>query len=236
VTLPLVLAVPHAGLAIPEEVRELNRLTPEEIAADGDGGAAAIYSFGERCARYAGARVARAFLDLNRAEDDRGRDGVVKTHTCWDVPVYDAALGEPLVERLLERYHRPHHTRLSAWAREPGIRLGIDGHTMAAAGPPIGPDPGRPRPAVCLGTLHGTSCPPGWGETLAACLEESLGVAVVLDAPFAGGYTTRAHHREMPWIQIEISRAPFAGDARKRDGLLRGLTTWCRRTFGDTGS
>jgi len=31
-----------------------------------------------------------------------------------------------------------------------GVMLGIDCHTMAAKGPPIGPDPGKERPLVCL--------------------------------------------------------------------------------------
>ena len=42
-TLPLLLSVPHAGLGVPESVRELCTLSPEDIARDGDEGARQIY-------------------------------------------------------------------------------------------------------------------------------------------------------------------------------------------------
>ena len=31
-----------------------------------------------------------------------------------------------------------------------------------------------------------------------------------------GGYITRTHAAEMPWIQIELSRSPFLSDGEKR--------------------
>ena len=115
--LPLLLSVPHAGLEIPEEVEELNALSPEQIAADGDGGSREIYfPLRPRVRAFLSTPVARAFVDLNRAEDDRRLDGVVKLETCWQVPVYRQPLDAATVERLLERYHRPHHRRCRvAW-------------------------------------------------------------------------------------------------------------------------
>jgi formiminoglutamase len=80
--LPLIVSVPHAGLTVPEEVRSYCVLTPKQILADCDEGAAEIYNLKSEAAAYITTSVARAIVDMNRAENDRGRDGIVKTHTC----------------------------------------------------------------------------------------------------------------------------------------------------------
>ncbi|MBL6974300.1 MAG: N-formylglutamate amidohydrolase, partial [Deltaproteobacteria bacterium] len=165
--LPLLVSVPHAGTRIPEEVRELCMLTDYQVCRDGDEGASEIFAFRDTVEAWITSSVARAVVDLNRAEDDRDMDGVVKTHTCWDVPIYSAVLGDDLVEVLLQRYHRPYHRRLSRLADQ-AVRLGVDCHTMAAVAPPVAPEPGWDRPEVCLSNGEGT-CPDQWVESLAEC-------------------------------------------------------------------
>ena len=103
----------------------------------------------------------------------RRKDGVVKTHTCWDVPVYRSAPTEQLVQTLLATYHRPYHERLARLA-EPALLLAVDCHTMAAFGPPVGPDPGVERPWVCLSNADGT-CPSEWMQELKTCFELAFG-------------------------------------------------------------
>jgi formiminoglutamase len=227
-TLPLLVSVPHAGLAIPPEAGPYCILTEEEIIRDGDEGAAAVYRPLEReVAAFVTTSIARAIVDMNRAEDDRRKDGVVKTHTCWDVPVYREPLPEDVVQRILERYHRPYHRSLTARAGE-GILLGLDCHTMAATGPPVGPDPGRERPAICLGSGDG-SIPRDSLETLAACLEGTFERRVSIDDPFTGGHIVRAHGREIPWVQVEMSRAPFLPAVEKTRRILSALAEWVHR-------
>ncbi len=224
--LPLLISVPHAGLDVPAEVADLCILTREQIVADGDVGAAQIYSIAEEVAVFITTDVARAFVDLNRAEDDRRQDGVVKTHTCWNEPVYRSPLDEELVERLLATYYRPYHARLTA-SSAPPIRLGVDCHTMAAIGPPVGPDPDQERPWVCLSNAHGT-CPPEWLDALADCFHRAFGRAPAINEPFTGGYITRTHAVEMPWVQLELSRGPFMALKQKRECVLTALSDWCK--------
>lgn len=225
--LPLLLSVPHAGLRIPPEVESWCILTREDVVKDGDEGAAEIFALGESVEAWVTTDIARAIIDLNRAEDDRRRDGVVKTHTCWDVPVYDPFPPESVVEELLERYHQPYHqwlTRLS----HTGVWLGVDCHTMAETAPTVAPDAGQRRPAVCLSNGDGCTCPDDWFRQLGACfLHAFAGFPVWLNTPFKGGYIARSHAREMPWVQLEISRASFLPPEDKHRRVLQALADWC---------
>jgi len=231
VTLPLLLSLPHAGLTVPPEAEACCVLTEREIAEDGDEGAAEIYDLESAVAAFQTTNIARAIVDLNRAEDDRRRDGVVKTHTCWNVPVYRAPLPDDVVGRLLARYHRPYHRRLTALAAEGRARLAIDCHTMAAKGPPVGPDAGTERPWICLGYGEGT-CPTPWIEALKECFVEQIGPRVTINEPFSGGYITRHHSADMPWLQLEMSRAPFLSNAEKNELVLTAFTRLIARIGG----
>ena len=224
-TLPLVVSVPHAGLRVPTEVAPVCALAPEEVAADGDSGAAEIYAISGEVGAFVDTDVARAVVDLNRARDDRRADGVVKTHTCWNVGVWRRPLSQAEVEGLLDAYHAPYHERLRELGLSRKWLLGVDCHTMAATGPPVGPDPGSERPWVCLSNGKGT-CPQEWIEGLKRCFQEQIDGPVKVNDPFRGGHITRSHAAEMPWIQIELSRAPYLSNNDKRRTVLTALQRW----------
>lgn len=226
-TLPILASAPHAGLRVPAEVAAACLLTPDQIAEDGDEHAAAIYDIAADVTHYVTTDVARAVVDLNRAEDDRRADGVVKTHTCFNVPIWRQPLDAATIEALLANHYRPYHARLSALAGR-RVRLGIDCHTMLAVGPPIGPGAGLERPHVCLGNADGT-CPDTWMACFAESFREQFGPRVTINDPFRGGFITRSHAAEMPWVQLEMSRAPFASNAEKRQRMLRALTAALER-------
>ena len=124
--LPILLSVPHAGLQVPPEAAPYCCLSHEEIVRDGDEGAAEIYALRSEVAEFVSTDVARAIVDLNRAPDDRRKDGIVKTHTCWDVPVYERFPPENVIERLLERYYDPYHKQLREAAASGSLLLGVD--------------------------------------------------------------------------------------------------------------
>lgn len=223
-TLPLLISVPHTGLRVPPEVKGLCTLTERQIIEDGDEGAAEIYSIQEEVVSFVTTDIARAIVDLNRAEDDRQADGVVKTHTIWEVPVYCEPLSDELVETLLAKYHRPYHRELSRLAKN--ARLGVDCHTMAAVGPPVASDAGKQRPLICLSNGDGT-CPDTWLKQLAECFERAFQVEVSTNFPFKGGHIIRSHAHELPWVQVELSRAPFLSIDQKRSCVIKALSDWC---------
>lgn len=223
--LPLLISVPHAGLIVPQEAKPYCVLTRQQIVEDGDEGAAEVYhGLRNHVAAFVTMSVARAIVDVNRAEDDRRPDGVVKTHTCWNVPVYREFPPASVIETLLDRHYRPYHTRLTELAK-PNIRLGLDCHTMAAKGPPIGPGSDIERPWICLSNGDET-CPQSWIESLAECFTRAFEHEVAINHPFNGGYIIKAHAHELPWVQLELSRAPFMSNEEKHERTLAALGDW----------
>lgn len=197
-----------------------------DVIKDGDEQAAEIYHpLQDDVIAFVTTDIARAFVDMNRAPDDFRKDGVVKTHTCWDVPIYRHPPDTDTVTALLERYYHPYHGRLRDAANAGDAMVGVDCHTMAAAGPPVGPDPGAERPWACVSDGDGT-CDRGWTEALATILARELGGEVRVNDPFKGGYITRTHAKNMPWLQLELSRGGFASADQKRAAVLSALREW----------
>lgn len=229
-SLPLLVSVPHAGTEIPPEVESLCALNLEQIVRDGDEGAGEIYAIESSVGSFVTSKIARAFVDLNRAPTDIRSDGVVKTETIYQESIYRQPLDERTIAALLQKYYHPYHAELSRLS--PLVRLGIDCHTMAAFAPPISDNAGTERPLICLSHANHT-CPEDWFEGLATCLETSYGFAVARNEPFQGGHIIRAHCHEIPWVQLEISRAPFMPLPEQRERLLEALGSWCRQTNND---
>ena len=217
--LPFLISIPHGGTETPPELAGRVRATAEEVFDDGDAFTREIYDLQDRVAHLQAAQVARAFVDLNRAEDDRppaNSDGVWKTATCFDRPLYTAPLEDALVETLLARYHRPYHEALAAAARRPDVRLGLDCHSMAATPPPVAPDREMPRPLFCLSNGRGATCDDALLRAFAARVADAFGIPrheVALNRPFTGGYITRRHgSRPLPWIQVEMNRSLYLAE------------------------
>jgi len=224
VSLPLLISVPHAGRQVPPEVKRINLLSVEQIIEDGDEGAHEVYAIQDEVMAFVTTNIARAYVDMNREEDDRGSDGVVKTKTIYQVPIYLHPLQEKHIHMLLTRYYLPYHRKLSRLAND--IVLGIDCHTMAAEAPPISPDAGTERPLVCLSNADGT-CPQDWFSLMADCLAETFRCNVALNEPFKGGSIIRSHASELPWMQLELSRAQFMDAKDKRSRVLSAFQRWC---------
>ena len=229
--LPLFISVPHAGIDVPIEVSGLCALKREAILADSDIGAQAIYFPLQQYAMgFCTTTIARSVLDLNRAPDDIGGNGVIKSHTLHNVPVFKKFPDKKLIKTLLDRYYFPYHARLTKAAGIHAIKLGLDCHTMSPVGPPVGPDPEKPRPMICLSNGNGT-CPDEWLHSMAGCLARFYKGQVSINTPFQGGHIIRSHALEMNWMQIEISQSESYPDTLKRKWLLEGLQQFCHTVF-----
>jgi N-formylglutamate amidohydrolase len=65
-------------------------------------------------------------------------------------------------------------------------------------------------------------------ESLRECFQSEFGADVRVNDAFRGGFITRSHSAEIPWVQIELSRGPFFTNDEKRDKVLAVLSEWCR--------
>lgn len=225
--LPFIISLPHSGLTVPDEIKPIFLLNEQQIIEDSDEGASRIYAL-EACVEvFLSTHVPRAVIDLNRPPDDFSMDGVIKTHTCQMVPVYQKQPDAATITSLLENYYYPYHQALTRYAETHKNRciLALDCHTMLAVSPPVDKQPGIKRPRVCLSNAYGT-CNTEWIEGMADCFIRHFGNSVTINDPFKGGYITRTHGREMPWIQIEISREPFMTDNEKNNHLIASLQDW----------
>jgi len=243
---PILVSVPHGGWKVAEEIADVWALSPRDALHDGDPFTARIYDFADRVAAQLVMEYYRAVVDLNRRPDDiapENPDGVVKSHTCYNVEVYRPGClpDEELKATLLERYYHPYHERLAAALETAGVRMAVDCHSMAAVSPPIEADAGTPRPLICLGNLgdargevgepfNRVTCPPEMVRYMADELErvfehedvdvEAPAVASA-NVPFSGGYITQKHGGgTVPLVQIEMSRALYLVEPHFDDDAL----------------
>ena len=219
--LPVLLSIPHGGTRVPEELRDRVCITAHDQFDDSDACTLDIYDLSPHVALVVKTEIARAFVDLNRAPDDRppgNPDGVVKSATCFNRPIYlpgrepdDAA-----TQCVLDRYHTPYHESLASAVATPAFALALDCHSMLAFAPPISRDLGRPRPLFCLSNRDGATAPRRVVERLASAISRAFEISpaeIGVNEPFKGGYITQRHGGgRVPWIQVEMNRSLYLED------------------------
>jgi N-formylglutamate deformylase len=106
------------------------------------------------------ALTSRFVVDLNRDRDLSGENGVIKLTDFERRPLYGDGfvLSAEKREERLRRYYDSFHHEIETMLEQQDIRLIIDGHSMQPQGPKIGPDAGKPRPAI---TVMTSSTPDG---------------------------------------------------------------------------
>ena len=233
--LPILVSIPHGGWKVANEIKNIWALSKEEAFHDGDPCTSKIYNFQDKVEFQILMEYYRAVVDLNREPDDiapENPDGVIKSLTCWNVPVYKPGYlpDRKLKKILLDKYYYPYLIQLEEQIKNPKIKLAVDCHSMAAKSPPIESDAGTVRPLICLGnlgddkgeiepTFNRVTCDP---ELIKFMTEEFKKVfqhedlevvppaIATMNVPFNGGNITRRYgNKGVPLIQIEMSRALY---------------------------
>src|SRR5690606_16235380 len=142
---PVLVEVPHAGLAVPEVVQGEVAVSSDVVLRDSDIYVDKLYDASPTVgASLLVAQVSRYVVDLNRAPDDVDPQtvpdhpeprGVQPRGVVWRVtPDGLPALREPLtyaaLEERLRRFHRPYHLTLEA---ELSRKRGRFGHAVLIA-------------------------------------------------------------------------------------------------------
>jgi len=201
---PLLVSVPHAGTALPDELRA--RMLPRAAnVEDTDWHLERLYAF----AREAGAglivpRFSRYVIDLNRPPEDTplypgtNNTGLAPTRFFSGDALYregcepDAA---EIADRV-ERYWRPYHDALAGELARlraaHGHAVLFDAHSIKSELPWLFEGT---LPHLNLGTAGGTSCAPALAVALSTVLQAQQRFSHVIDGRFKGGYITRHYGR-----------------------------------------
>lgn len=239
---PIILSVPHAGRDYPAAMTPMLRVPQTALLPleDRHVDTLAHAALGDEMLFVQ--RLARAWIDLNRAEDDRdplldlgaaskglsarsakvrGGLGLVPRRLAGVGDLWRAPLRASDVEARLAHDHRPYHAALSAALAAARARFGIavlvDLHSM----PGLGPVQDVAR--IVIGDRFGQSAAARLVSSIEAVID-ARGLRQALNTPYAGGHILERHAdplRQIHAIQIEVDRRLYldaAGDA-PGDGL-----------------
>lgn len=203
--LPVILSSPHSGRCIPSDFNTL--CSPDELRRAEDAFVDELIIGSQPYgANILIADFPRAYIDVNRAEDDidgtqlagawpiklfptskcRVGIGLIRKYLRGGRPLYSAPLSVQAVLQRLNKYYRPYHMVLDAMVAENykmfGKNLLIDCHSMPSQDNSIWS--GR-LPDFVIGTLEGKSCAIEFAQKCAEFMVQA-GYAVRLDMPYKG--------------------------------------------------
>lgn len=231
---PVLVEVPHSGLAVPERVRPQMRAPLDGIMRDADIYVDKLYADAPaHGATMLTALASRYVVDLNRAPDDvdlqtvpdhpapRGVQprGVVWRMTTDGRSLLRRPLSYAQLQDRLEHFHRPYHEALRRELTRLRARFGyailIAAHSMPSVGRSLGTDRAVRRADVVPGTRGGSTAARPLIELVDAHFRQS-GLSVRHDDPYRGGYSTTHYGRPREgWhaVQIELNRALYVDEA-----------------------
>ena len=223
---PLIISVPHAGTAVPQDLR--SQLTPLALTIpDTDWYVAELYDFAPGMGvTMIAARYSRYVIDLNRPPDDAALySGATQTGLC---PTLSFA-GEPLyvdgttelqsteIARRKRVYWQPYHealrAQLAAARQRCGYAILLDAHSIRSVVPRL--FAGR-LPDINIGTYGGRSCAGMVSEAMRAQLNAEPRWSQAIDGRFKGGYITRHYGQPdlgLHALQIELAQCSYMDES-----------------------
>jgi len=236
-TAPIVFASPHSGRNYPAAFTAVSRLDPVALRRSEDAFVDDLYAQAPHLgAPLLRAHFPRAYVDPNREPWELDPDmfkerlpdwvrtttsrvraglGTVAKVVTDGAEIYATKIPFAEAQDRIESCYKPYHAALKdllqATREKFGAYLLIDCHSMPSVGGPMDFDPGANRVDMVLGDVNGTSCAPEITALVQKTLSD-IGYHVVLNSPYAGGFTTRAYgtpHNHGHALQIEVNRALY---------------------------
>jgi N-formylglutamate deformylase len=243
---PVLVEIPHAGLAIPETVAGSLIVPRDVVLRDSDLYVDRIWDHApEHGATLLCASVSRYVVDLNRAPDDVDRDtvpdhpaprptqarGVVWRVTTEGRPALRAPLRHAELRARLEIFHEPYHRALEAALERKRERFGWAVLVAAHSMPSTSRDGSSRRADVVPGTRGRTTADPRVIDAVERHFR-AAGLSVRHDDPYRGGWTTGHYgrpERGIHAIQIELNRALYVDEptSRPKDAELAWMRGLC---------
>ena len=236
---PLVLAQPHSGVFIPEDIKaDLNENGRE--VRDTDWRIPELYEGLASHATIVRAEFSRYVIDANRSPDDenlypgKNTTGLVPLHDFNGQSIWSNEPGDEKIGRRLALFHRPYHealeSQLDRVRKVHGFAILYDCHSIRSTVPYLFDGT---LPDLNIGTNSGRSCSPVFEKAVVDACTRSSRYTSVLNGRFRGGWTTRhygAPDNGVHAIQMELAQSayldseqyPFAISPEK-SAQLRGV-------------
>ena len=236
--LPLLITSPHSGAHYSDAFIDHSLLNAHLIRQSEDMYVDALFEgTPELRANLLAAQYPRAFVDLNRGENEIDPDlvvedipshkdqslprvqaglGTIPSIVAEDTPIYDDKLSIVEIRARIRDIYKPFHKQLNHTLAhllaENNFALLIDAHSMPSqAGRQVAPRNRSAQIDIVLGNCHGNSC----SKILADFIGNHFmraGYNVAYNNPYAGGYITSHYGRPesgVHAIQIEINRSLY---------------------------
>jgi N-formylglutamate deformylase len=253
---PLLVEVPHSGLAIPPEILAQIEVPASSLARDADLYVHELYADAPlEGATLIYGTLSRYVVDLNRAEDDvdsesieggpvgaRAPRGVIWRLSGEGARVFTAPLPRTELERRLVAYHRPYHAEVSRiLARKLnrfGVAVVLAGHSMPSHARWATGELGPARADVVPGTRGRTTADSRLIDAVDAHAR-AAGWSVRHDEPYRGGFTTSHYgrpERRSHAIQVELARRQYMDEERLVPHTrFPEVRAWCRGLVAKLG-
>lgn len=233
-TTSVVFASPHSGRAYSKAFLRRTALDEQSVRSSEDAFVDRLFESAPQAgAPFIKAGVPRAYVDLNRSEDEldpalidgaprQGHNpriasglGVIPRVVANGQAIYSGKLSLIEARNRIETIWRPYHAALQASLDEAHLMFGeavlIDCHSMPHEAMDQVARRGIRRPEVVLGDRFGASADGAIVDRIEAAFTRG-GLVVTRNTPFAGAYITQAYGRPgrgRHAVQIEIDRALY---------------------------
>lgn len=230
---PLVVEIPHAGVEIPDVLKNEISVPDDALWKDADIYVNELYAAAPHLgAALLSTPISRYVVDLNRAPDDVDREtvpdhpaprpnqprGVVWRMTTDGRTTLQSPLRYADFQQRLALFHTPYHEALRNTLDDTKNRFGhvilLAAHSMPSLGRAGHVDVGARRADIVPGTLGRTSATAAVIDLVDAHFRHA-GLTVEHDNPYKGGWTTRNYGQPnlgYHAIQIEINRALYVDE------------------------
>jgi N-formylglutamate deformylase len=221
---PVILAMPHTGLSVPDDVAASLNETGRSLA-DTDWNIHRLYEGLLPDATVVRATFHRYVIDANR--DPSGKSLYPGQNTTGLCPVTDFS-GSSIyldgcepdaheIERRRLAFHAPYHAELEAQIKRVhaahGVAVLYDCHSICSRTPYLFEGV---LPDFNIGTNSGTSCAPDIEQTVAAICKNAKAYDSILNGRFKGGWTTRHYgqpQKGVHAIQMELAQSTYMDEA-----------------------
>ncbi|WP_298259979.1 N-formylglutamate amidohydrolase [uncultured Litoreibacter sp.] len=260
----MVFASPHSGRHYSREFLRRSILDDVQIRSSEDAFVDKLVDSAPQFgAPFLAARMPRAYLDLNRANDELDPAvvsgirrpahnpritsglGVIPRVVAHGRAIYSGKMSLAEANMRIEKYWNPYHQQLAALMESTKRRFGravlVDFHSMPHEAVRSVGRSGNMRPDVVLGDRFGAAAAGDIVERIETVFLEA-GLRVSRNSPFAGAYITQAYGRPSRGqhaLQIEIDRALYMNEQHIRPNgnfdNFRKLMTQVVAAIADVG-